>query len=64
MHYYENNFKAMYGKLYKLLIIITFKIFKFSIIDFNVDFVRQKEEKRKEVGLKNFVSNFLVAQLE
>lgn len=54
MHYHENNFKAMYGKLYKLLIIITFKIFKFSIIDFNIDFVRQKEEKRKEVGIEKF----------
>ena len=51
------------AKLYKLLI-ITFKIFNFSIIDCNIDFVRQKEEKRKEVGLKNFASNFLVAQLE
>ena len=51
------------AKLYKLLI-ITFKIFNFSIIDCNIDFVRQKEEKRQEVGLKNFASNFLVAQLE
>lgn len=43
------------AKLYKLLI-ITFKIFNFSIIDCNIDFVRQKEEKRKEVGLKNFAN--------
>lgn len=42
-----NFFKFMYAKYYKLFIIITFKTFNFSVIDFNVDFVRQKEEKRK-----------------
>ena len=37
----------MYAKYYELFIIITFKIFNFSVIDFNIDSVRQKEEKRK-----------------